>query len=254
MSLEPLEQAVILAAGQGTRLRPLTDDRPKCLVPLHGRALLEWQLSSLREGGVRSITVVGGYMSDQLHAPGVELKVNQAFESTNMVESLWCARGAMEKGALISYGDIVFSSELVERMLTAPHDISVVVDRRWLPYWQRRFERPLDDAESLSVRTDGCIRSIGIKGVPIEDIEGQYIGMIALRPAGVQALWDCTQQMGGRSRTAYMTDLLQHAANGGHSVHAVWTDGGWLEVDSVSDLRLAESLTIPGTRGLEILR
>lgn len=254
MSDGRLKQAVILAAGQGTRLRPLTDDRPKCLVPLHGRALLEWQLASLREGGAQDIAVVGGYRSDQLRSTGVEVIVNSAFESSNMVESLWCARDALAQGALVSYGDIVFSADLAKKMLASPHDISVAIDRRWLQYWQRRFERPLDDAESLAVGPDGCIRSIGKKGVKIEDIEGQYIGMVALRRGGVEALWDCTRRMGVRARTAYMTDLLQAAADLGHRVHAVWIEGGWLEVDSVSDLKLAESLTVPAKDVLEFLR
>lgn len=254
MSDGPLKQAVILAAGQGTRLRPLTDDRPKCLVPLHGRALLEWQLASLREGGARDIAVVGGYRSEQLRAPGVEIIVNPAYESSNMVESLWCARDALSQGALVSYGDIVFSAGLAKTMLASPHDISVAVDRRWLQYWQRRFEHPLDDAESLAVGPDGCILSIGKKGVKLKDIEGQYIGLVALRRRGVDALWDCTRGMGVRARTAYMTDLLQAAADRGHRVHAVWIEGGWLEVDSVSDLKLAESLTVPAKDALEFLR
>lgn len=254
MNGAPLKRAVILAAGQGTRLRPLTDDRPKCLVPLHGRALLEWQLASLREGGAQEIAVVGGYRSEQLHAPGIEIIVNSAYESSNMVESLWCAREALADGALVSYGDIVFSADLARKMLSSPHDISVAVDRRWLQYWQRRFERPLDDAESLAVAQDGCIRSIGKKGVKLEDIEGQYIGMVSLRRKGVEALWDCRRLMGVRARTAYMTDLLQAAADRGHRVHAVWIEGGWLEVDSVSDLKLAESLTVPAKNALEFLR
>lgn len=254
MSHPPIEQSVILAAGQGTRLRPLTEDRPKCLVSLHGRPLLDWHSSALREAGIQKIAVVAGYRSDQLCSASFEVFRNPDFQTTNMVESLWCASQRIMGGALISYGDIIFTAEVARLMLSSPHDISVAVDRRWLPYWERRFANPSDDAESLSARPDGRITSIGRKGVPLADIEGQYIGLIALSPKGATALRERTNRMGARSRKAFMTDLLQDAIDSGIDVHATWIEGGWLEVDSISDLQLAEELTTLRDHRLEILR
>src|ERR1044071_3517735 len=87
---------VILAAGEGTRLRPHTLDRPKCLVPLAGRPLLAWQTDALRAAGVDDIVVVTGYRADQIRALGYRTVFNPRYEKTNMVASLMCARDTLD--------------------------------------------------------------------------------------------------------------------------------------------------------------
>ena len=89
-------RAIILAAGEGTRLRPHTLDRPKCLVPLAGRPLLAWQADALRRAGVSDITVVTGYRADQVAALGFATVHNDRFRETNMVASLMCARALLD--------------------------------------------------------------------------------------------------------------------------------------------------------------
>ena len=90
-------RAIILAAGEGTRLRPHTLDRPKCLVPLAGRPLLAWQADALRRAGVDDITVVTGYRADQVATLGFATVHNDRFRETNMVASAMCARGAARR-------------------------------------------------------------------------------------------------------------------------------------------------------------
>src|SRR5262245_57252435 len=101
---------VYLAAGSGTRLRPLTDDRPQCMVELAGHALLDWNMASARHAGCTDIVVVGGYRSDALRLPGVTLLDNPDYATTNMVHSLWCARAAIagSPDVIVSYSDILY--------------------------------------------------------------------------------------------------------------------------------------------------
>ena len=84
-------RVIILAAGQGTRLQPLTNDRPKCLVHLLGKSLLERQVYTLQQVGIHHIHVVTGYRAIQIEALGLETSFNARFSETNMVESLFCA-------------------------------------------------------------------------------------------------------------------------------------------------------------------
>ena len=108
-------RAVILAAGCGTRLRPLTDNRPKCMVELAGSSLLERQLMVLRAAGIDQITVVTGFRSDKIDADGCHLVHNPDYSVTNMVATLFCAREAFsaEHDLLISYGDIVYEPRVL---------------------------------------------------------------------------------------------------------------------------------------------
>ncbi|MBI5240192.1 MAG: phosphocholine cytidylyltransferase family protein [Elusimicrobia bacterium] len=249
---------VLLAAGMGKRLQPVTRDLPKCMTPLHGRPLVHWQMAAARRAGLSEFTLVGGYRADRLAGLGAPVLVNPDYETTNMVESLWCARERLEEDVLVSYSDILCSPGLLSAAAGAAHDISVAVDMRWRAYWEQRFPDPLSDAESLSLEPDGRIRSIGQKVKDLDGIEAQFIGLIALSRRGARTLLDRYEAERGSAdrdgRRMFMTDLLQGAVSDGVAVHAVPFPGGWLEVDSLSDLELGRRLTRPQEDMLEVLR
>ena len=127
---------IILAAGQGTRLRPLTDDRPKCMVEVNGTSIIERQLNTMHACGIKdeNITIVCGYCSDILKDRFKDTKihfiVNEQYDSTNMVFSLMCAREMMEseEDIIISYGDIIYDKSVFDKILKAQDDMSVIVD------------------------------------------------------------------------------------------------------------------------------
>lgn len=230
---------IILAAGEGSRLRPLTNDTPKCLVEVRGRSLLAWQLWAARQAGIRHIAIVRGYQAGAIAASGVTYFENPAYATTNMVESLWCAESVFGNGFIASYGDIIYEPEVLRRVLAAEHEISVAVDRGWKPYWEARFGNVLADAETLRLDAGGRIAEIGKKPTAVEEIEGQYIGLTAFRGRGVEQLRAAYRRMRGERRFS-MTDLLQAIIDAGASVYQVPIERGWLEVDSLRDLELAE--------------
>jgi len=260
-------RTIIPAAGQGSRLSPLTDNQPKCMVPLHGRPLLHWQLNAIRSAGVSDIVVVGGYKIDKLSAPGCRVLVNPEFETTNMVQSLWCAEEWFDDGFIMAYGDIIYNSEIYSRLLESSYEIAVVVDRSWRSYWELRTSDVLNDAESLKIANDGRIESIGQKVADINLIEGQYIGLVAFRRNGLREAKRLVEQERKANekgqnlicqkrslRRLYMTDLLQGLINEGIEVRPVWIEGGWLEIDTMNDLSLAETLTRVGNDAILINR
>lgn len=250
---------IVLAAGQGTRLRPLTDDRPKCLVEVAGRSLLDWQLDAGRRVGISDAVVVGGYHIERLADRPVRLIANPEYASTNMVRTLFCARDLFGDSFVMSYGDIAYSSDILRAVVESKAPISVAVDRAWRPYWERRFDDPLSDAETLTLDGEGHITDIGQKPKRIEDIMAQYIGLVAFRGQGVRALLDAyaaAEDEGGDGSSVfgskrsldklYMTDLLQGLIRRGEKLTAVKIDGGWVEVDSQRDLAVAEELIHAG--------
>lgn len=253
---------IILAAGQGTRLRPLTNDRPKCLVELQGRPLIQWQIESARNAGIEDIVVVGGYLMGQLRAYDVTLIENPRFASTNMVQTLRCATDYFGDGFVMSYGDIVYAPNVLKILLADPAPIAVTVDVSWRSYWERRLEDPLADAETLKIHPDGSLLEVGQKPRSYDDIQAQYIGLVAFRKSGVarlnQTLGNIAQGAavgqypfgGKRSLDAlYMTDLLQGMIDEGESLHACKVEGQWVEIDSVSDLELAHQMLLEGRLG-----
>jgi L-glutamine-phosphate cytidylyltransferase len=244
---------IVLAAGQGTRLGALTDDRPKALVPLAGRPLLDWTLDAAREAGLDEVVVVGGHRIDRLAGYPVTLLENSDYASTNMVETLFRAEASFGDGFVLSYGDIAYRPGVLRAVLASTAPIAVAVDLDWRAYWETRFGDPLRDAESLRLRPDGSIASIGQAVKRVEDVEGQYIGLVAFRGAGVASLrgvWAralaaaaAGQPILGRRpdlRRLYMTDVLDELARSG-AVDAVPIHGDWVEIDTPTDLDVAES-------------
>lgn len=162
-----MTRALILGAGQGTRLRPITDNMPKCLVPLDGISLLERQAATLARAGITEIQVATGYLARQVEERGFETSYNKRFASTNMVESLFCAKGFMkcDEDLIISYGDIVYNDENLTALLNCQEEIAIMVDQKWKDLWSLRLENPLDDAETLVLDGGGFITELDRKSV-----------------------------------------------------------------------------------------
>ena len=247
-------RAVVLAAGEGNRLRPLTDDRPKCLVELAGRPLLAWQLDALGRAGVDDVTIVTGYRADAI-TMGSRRVHNPRYAETNMVASLMCARDAFagDDDVLIAYSDIVYEPRLVDALRATRSGIGVVVDRQWRRLWDLRMEDPLADAETLRLDAEGYLVELGRTPERAEDIEAQYVGMILVRAAHAEAWCDGYDTLApdgdyeGRDRDhMFMTAFLQLLIDRGERVDAVTVDGGWLEVDTLDDLRAYDALRVRG--------
>lgn len=234
--------ALILAAGEGTRLRPYTNDKPKCLVEIKGNTLLSRNLS-LFQSCQYELTIVGGYFADQLFGLGCKIVLNEAYASTNMVSSLFCAEDLLSDGAVITYGDTAFSPKILERLSKAKGDICVAVDQNWLEYWSQRMSNPLNDLETLKVNASGDIVEIGERAQGYHQIDGQYVGLIKVTKSGANLIRQVyhKSKKGGllnkkEVERAYITDLLQEVINQGGEVRAVPFWEHWIEIDSVDDL------------------
>lgn len=131
-------RSIILAAGQSARLRPLTDDRPKCLLPMGPRAILDWQLESLQSVGVTDVTLVVGYRREmiqthvQTYHPDlhVEYVVNPDFLTTNTLFSLRCALEQYTGDFFYLNADVVFDEHILTRLLPGDDGGYLAIDRK----------------------------------------------------------------------------------------------------------------------------
>ena len=208
----------------------------------------------------KDITIVAGYRNDVLKEKfkdtEVKFIVNKEYETTNMVCSLMCARNLMETedDILISYGDIIYNKEVLEKILKTEEDMSVVVDDGWYEYWSARCENPLDDAETLMFDRNDYLTEIGQKTSDLNKVQSQYIGLMRFKGAGLQAVLDLSAEAERRSESGqalwrtertyakmYMTDLLQGLIDENYKLKAVHIQRGWFEIDDCDDLKVVES-------------
>jgi choline kinase len=245
---------IILAAGQGTRLRPLTNDKPKCMVEYKGKPIIDYILDTATACSVNDVAIVDGYKKNVLETYLTDKRVtffeNKQYETTNMLATLFCAEEFMNDDIIISYADIIYKKEILEKLIESTDEISVVVDRKWKELWSLRMENPLEDAETLKV-IDGNIVELGKKPKSYDDIEGQYIGLIKIKKEKLTQIIDFyhtldkhTMYDGQNYSNMYMTSFIQMIIDNISVVKPVYIDNGWLEVDSVEDLEVYEKESI----------
>lgn len=230
--------AVILAAGRGARLAPLTDRVPKCLLPVAGRAVLDWQLDALSRAGVRDVAVVAGHAAAtiELHLagrPGIRTVRNPNYAATDNLVSCNAARAHFTgEASLLLNGDTLFEDGVLDDLLAAePVPILIAIDRK-----------PLYDADDMKViTTDNRLRRVGKH---LAQADGEAIGITLLRDAG-RALFlrrvDARLADPGGERALYLEALDALALQGQVNVHSIH-GRRWIEIDTPHDLAAAEAM------------
>ncbi|HZF43105.1 MAG TPA: phosphocholine cytidylyltransferase family protein [Sphingomonadaceae bacterium] len=236
-------RAIILAAGQGSRLLPLTADRPKCLIDFSGRSLLDWQLEMLGRNGIEEVLVVTGFREDQIEAalarrgggPRVTTLFNPFYKVADNLGTLWMARDWLQGDCLTLNGDTLVSEALVGRVIGAGlQGIAVTVDRK-----------DAYDADDMKVvrADDGRLLAIGKR--LDEGVNAESIGLIVYRGDGAARF---RQEIGRVMRTAEGTNVwylrVVHQLAQRERVETLDIAGeAWGEVDFPEDLDRARALT-----------
>lgn len=239
-----IERAIILSAGQGSRLLPLTAERPKCLIDFSGRSLLAWQIAMLAGGGVREIEVVTGFMSEmveeelaRLARPGLKLtaRFNPFYKVADNLASCWMAREAMTGDFLLLNGDTLVSGAIVEAVQRPGEwPIAVTVDIK-----------PAYDSDDMKVTRQGeRLLAIG-KTLTAEQSNAESIGFLAFRGEGAKLFRDRVESF---MRTPagienWYLKVIDSLAPGGQ-IGTVSIEGlEWAEVDFLNDVESASALT-----------
>ncbi|WP_033916733.1 NTP transferase domain-containing protein [Campylobacter sputorum] len=236
---------VILAAGEGKRLRPLTNDVPKCMVKYQNKEIIS-QILDVANDKFEQIAVVGGYkfdiLKDFLKHKDVKFYENADFAKTNMVYTLFCAREFLKGDIVISYADIVYSEKILQEVLKFSNKFGVVVDLAWRDLWKQRMNDPLSDAETLKIK-DEKIVELGKKPLSYDEIQAQYMGLMKINGDFLPTIikfYDSLDRYktydGNDFKNMYMTSFIQMIIDKFGCVEPIRVKGGWVEVDSVGDL------------------
>lgn len=238
-------KAILLAAGRGSRMRQLTDARPKCLVELLGRPLLDWQLEAMHLAGIRDIAIVTGYRREDLAHQGLVEFHNPRWAQTNMVSSLACAEDWLLSGpCLVSYTDIFYQPQALHSLMDSPAALAVSYDPAWRQLWERRFTDPLSDAETFRIDAAGNLLDIGQRPERIEAVQGQYMGLLRFTPEAWREVLRIRSDLDDKQRDLmHMTATLQRILAAGRlKISTLAYHGLWGEIDSQHDLQAADEI------------
>ena len=245
---------IIVAAGQGTRLRPLTNEKPKCMVEYNNKPIIDYILETAKGCGIKDIAIVHGYKKEVLEGYLKDEKLtfftNEKFDRTNMVSTLFSAKEYMNEDIIISYADIIYKQDVLQRLIDSEDDFSVAVDKNWKELWSLRMDNPLEDAETLKIK-NGKIVELGKKPKSYDDIEGQYIGLMKISKNVLNTVINYYESLdksklydGQDYDNMYMTSLIQMIIDNLMDVTPVFIEGGWLEIDTLDDLKVLTASNI----------
>jgi phosphoenolpyruvate phosphomutase len=256
--------AIIPAAGFEKQLLPLIEDKPKCLLDIKGKTILERAVGALNEANIKDIAVVRGYKKEAVALPNIRYYDNDRYEETGELFSIFCAESEMRGRTIVLYGDIIFDTPILEKMLKSPGDVALVVDLAWQGELQRGAssahlnpdlvtfaQPPGTSSQSRFVIGDDEHRVVKIgQHLPLDQVHGEFIGMAMFSEKGTQALKDCYRSSQERYKSsgfheassvnkASFTDVIQELIDRGHRVDAVPIFKGWMDVDSFEEYQKA---------------
>ncbi len=248
LAADASRSAVVLAASRGRGLEPMTQDKPKVMLPIAGKPLLRWLVDGFKKEHINDITVVGGYRVDAIDTAGIKLVVNERYAETGELVSLACAVDKLESDTVISYGDLIFRSYVLRGLAESKADFSIVVDSspaassnltvRDFAYCSRQDDRGLFGTPVLLKRVTSGKQPAADSQEPVS---GRWIGMLKVSRAGVARLKEV--MAGLRLRPDFdsldMPALMNALIAAGANIEVLYVHGHWRGVNDLEDLRQA---------------
>ena len=251
-------KGIIIAAGPCKRLRPLTDDLPKCMLPVKGKPIIQNTIELFRKNGIGDIAVVRGYKGHKINFSGITYFENNDFWNNNILHSLMFARPkleeAMKKGedVIITYSDIWYNDSVVKNLLKAKEAIASIVDTDWHDYYNGRTDHPIEEAENIIMDDSKRILKIGkhvfTHDTP-KDKQGEFIGLWKFSPEGIKIFLKHFDRLNSSLKMtepyqnakewqkSYITDIFQEMINKGEILHCVTIKKNWAEFDTLQDYK-----------------
>ena len=247
--MQEIKKAVILAAGLGSRLKPLTDSAPKCLTEVNDRSLLGHTLGILEKNGIDETVVVVGYLGDIVIEKVGEsyggMKVtylwNKIYEKTNSMYSAWLAREYLEQGAVLIEGDTIFEESLVRGVLREHPGKACWVGDRFTPS---------HDGSMSTTDSDNRIIELRIVREKLKEYRNNYYkstGVLKITPEYGREFSRWLDEEVRRDNVMVYFDIViaGHLADAPIFIHD-FTGGRWIEIDDMNDLARAEELFAEG--------
>ncbi|MFW9875367.1 MAG: sugar phosphate nucleotidyltransferase [Candidatus Thorarchaeota archaeon] len=251
-------KAIIIAAGPSKRLRPLTDELPKCMLKINGKTILQNTIELFRKNGINDISVIKGYKKEKINLPNVTYFENTDFMNNNILHSLMFAREKLEEAikkgedVVITYSDIWYNDGVVKALVQSKEAIASIVDTDWEVYYDGRTDHPIDEAENVIMDDNKKMLKIGkhifTNDIP-KDKQGEFIGLWKFTPEGTKIflkhfdrLNSILSKLDSYQNTkewqkSYITDIFQEMIDKGEKLHCVLIKKNWAEFDTVQDFK-----------------
>jgi len=251
-------KAIIIAAGPSKRLRPLTDDIPKCMLKINGKPIIQNIIEIFRNNRINDISVIRGYKKEKINFTNITYFENTDFWNNNILFSLMFAREKLEEAiktgedVVMTYSDIWYNDSVVKALLKSKDAIAGIVDTDWYDYYNGRTDHPISEAENVIMDSNKRMLKIGkhifTDGIE-KDKQGEFIGLWKSTPEGIKIFLKHFDRLNSTLKMtepyhnakewqkSYITDIFQEMIDQGEKIYCVLIRKNWAEFDTVQDYK-----------------
>lgn len=244
-----MTQAIILAAGRGSRLKNMTSDKPKTFNKFNKKKYIDIIIENFLKNRLKKINIVVGYKKKLFERYKHKKIFNSKWKSSSIFFSLYKAKKLLSnESCIISYSDIIFKKSAIKLLKESKGEIVILNNSNWKKTWKLRFKKPLNDLESFeySKNTKGFyLTKIGSRVKNISQIKGQFAGLFKITPKGWKIIIDFIKKeklnINYLDMTSFFSKLIKK-----HNkvVKVVHYNKMWFEIDTVKDFKLLNSYKI----------
>lgn len=235
-------RAIFLAASRGAELKELTEDKPKVLIDINGKPLIEQSIDSFYGHDIKDITIVTGYKAEAFKFQNIKYVKNENYENTSELSSLMLAQKQIVDNCVISYGDILYRKYILSRLLEEKGDITIVVDAA---IEGRSADYTGDFVLCSRAHTNNFNEaSAELKGITFgragdkKEAQGEWIGLIKSNKAGSAAIVKALTELSSKAdfNKMKLPDLMNHLLTSNVKINVMYIDGHWMDIDTYADV------------------
>ena len=245
-------KAIILSAGFGSRLGDLTKGIPKSLVDVNGKSIIQRQIETFRNNGIKEIIVIVGPHKEKFQLNDVEYVIDKNFHEHEQLSSLMTASKYFQNDIVISFGDVIVDNKIMKQIVESTYEFGIAVDLNWEKNYVNRDQHPKSEADNVLFDKEDNVLEIK-KNIQKPDSKiGEFAGITKLSKRGSDILLkkfnELKKSHNGRFHSAsslkqsIIPDMIQELIDSEINVEPIFISGKWGENDTPQHLEIARKL------------
>jgi len=246
-------KAIVIAAGEGSRMGKLTKNIPKPLVLVNGKSIVERQLSILKQNGILDIIIITGPHHEKFNIKNVVYVNDLDYKKHDTLSSLMIARDYVNDEIIITYADQIFDEKIMESINNFSGDIGIAVDLDWEKNYVNRDQHPKSEAENVLINGNEILEiRKNISECKKNEKIGECLGLMKLSRKGSKIFLDKYSELeishqgkfhnASSLEKALISDMIQELIDSEINVEPIYISGKWCEIDTPQDLEIARKL------------
>ena len=239
-------KAIIISAGSGSRLGDLTKELPKSLVDINGKSVIQRQIETFRNNGIKELVVIVGPHKDKFQLNDVEYIVDKNFAEHEQLSSLMTASKHFQNDTVISFGDVIVDNNIMKQVIESSYDIGIAIDLKWEKNYENRTQHPKSEADLALIKSNKLTKiKKNLDSVENHQL-GEFLGIMKLSNVGSKKFLDVFERLNSSHegkfhdapsfQKAYLTDMIDELIQTNEVVNPIFIDGVWFEIDTIEDL------------------